>query len=554
MPKVSIIIPTHNRPRLIVRAIRSILNQTFQDFEIIVVDDGTKERAEGVVTSLNDHRIVYIKHELQKGAAAARNTGLAHAKAEYIGLLDDDDEALPRRLELQVQALDEHPEVGLVFTSLELIERGRTVEKLMEKTPKEGVSKAELLKKNFIFGTTLMLRRSCLEGDIFFDESFPKNQEWDLVLRLMDRTKFLAITEKLVRAHVLEDNEHLGGLLNMPNIIRAYKMIIEKHANQYATYPQSLAYMCFLTAVLERDYGDFHDAQKDFLRAWKLTPFSLLYARHYVATFLGKAIFSFLKELKLRGVMQAGKKTYLYLFKSRIEKDRAILHAKQVISNLYHSDNRTIMIANDYIREFKKKKLFRLNKSAIGAAGDFDVLMLYVLTRIQKPNIILETGVASGRSAYVMLDALEENKNGQLYSIDLPHYYAGEKPKVSISSDGNQALDGFIPAQRSPGWLVPDTLRNRWHLFLGDSRDLLPATLQKLGTIDIFFHDSDHSYESMSFEYTMAWPHISQQGFLLSDDVKWNAAFNDFIENIKPQFHVQEEGFGIIRKLEASIR
>ena len=574
MPKVSVIIPTHNRPSILKRAIDSILKQTFQDFEIIVVDDGTKERATNTIESFHDSRIIYIQHEFSRGAPAARNMGLVHAKGEYIALLDDDDEAFPRRLELQVRALDEHPDVGLVYTSLELVGKGRKIEKWMDQPLTPKALREEVLRHNFLFNTTLMLRRSCLEGTTFFDESFPKNQEWDLVIRLMDRTKFLAIPDMLVRAHILGDSEHLGGLSNMSNIIRANKMLVEKHAAQYAKYPRALAYLYFSTAILERDYGNFSDARRDFLKAWKLAPFSVLYARNYFGVLLGKSVLQFLKEFKrygltkltdtmrvfiqrlyragkrtplLGGIMSAGKSVYQALLGGLMEKYRVILNVKRVISTLYEGDTRVMIAAKHYVREFEKKGLFELPRSVIGPMGDFDVLLLYVLTRLRSPKIFLETGVASGRSSRVILEALTMNGEGELYSIDLPKYFDSKGP-APIIAGRHVEVEAFISSDKSPGWLVPDRLRGRWHLLLGDTKELLPKTLTSLGAVNAFLHDSDHSYENMMFEFEAAWPKILPGGFLVSDDVKWNDAFIDFANKNNIKDYSISSGFGVINK------
>jgi len=91
-PTVSVIIPTYNRAHTIGRAIKSVLNQTYQDFEIIVVDDGSTDNTEEVVKSFRDKRIRYIQHKKNKGAAAARNTGIKSAKGKYIAFQDSDDD------------------------------------------------------------------------------------------------------------------------------------------------------------------------------------------------------------------------------------------------------------------------------------------------------------------------------------------------------------------------------------------------------------------------------------------------------------------------------
>jgi predicted O-methyltransferase YrrM len=139
--------------------------------------------------------------------------------------------------------------------------------------------------------------------------------------------------------------------------------------------------------------------------------------------------------------------------------------------------------------------------------------LLYIWTRALKPETVLETGVANGASSYFILSAMRANGRGHLTSIDLP-----------VTADSQT----FLPAGRNPGWLVPDFLRDRWTLLLGDTRQLLPAAVKGLAPLDIFIHDSDHSYETMRFEYETAWPAIKDGGWLISDDVDFNTAFQEW--------------------------
>ena len=97
--------------------------------------------------------------------------------------------------------------------------------------------------------------------------------------------------------------------------------------------------------------------------------------------------------------------------------------------------------------------------------------------------------------------------------------------------------------------MVPTDLRNRWHLYLGDAKELLPRLLQTLGTIDIFIHDSLHSYEHMLFEFQTAWPHLRGGGVILSDDIDANCAFYDFAAEVKCQGVIfNDRHVGAIRK------
>ena len=96
---VSVIIPTYNRAHLVGRAIRSVLNQTYQDFEIIVVDDCSTDNTEEIVKGFNDHRIRYMRHDRNRGGSAARNTGIKASQGKYIAFLDSDDERLLKKAE-----------------------------------------------------------------------------------------------------------------------------------------------------------------------------------------------------------------------------------------------------------------------------------------------------------------------------------------------------------------------------------------------------------------------------------------------------------------------
>ena len=120
-PTVSIIIPTYNRAHLIDRSIQSVLNQTYQDFELIVVDDGSTDNTEDIIRQFQekDKRIKYIKHDKNKGGSAARNTGIKNSRGEYIAFQDSDDEWFPEKLEKQIEIIEcTDPKVGIVYSDM----------------------------------------------------------------------------------------------------------------------------------------------------------------------------------------------------------------------------------------------------------------------------------------------------------------------------------------------------------------------------------------------------------------------------------------------------
>lgn len=151
-----------------------------------------------------------------------------------------------------------------------------------------------------------------------------------------------------------------------------------------------------------------------------------------------------------------------------------------------------------------------------GAMGGELGLMLYMAVRILRPEVVVETGVANGISSSFILKALSDNCSGRLYSVDL-HYREGVA----------------VPPGRKLGWVIPEELRDRWSLLLGESAKVLPRLLNDLGYIDLFLHDSRHLYKTMMKEYSIAWPHLREEGLLLSDDVIENDAFIDFADRVK---------------------
>ena len=224
-----------------------------------------------------------------------------------------------------------------------------------------------------------------------------------------------------------------------------------------------------------------------------------------------------------------------------LKRDRAAAH--EALSVLYGAQSE----AHQHLETFLASPAFSRSFS-LGHSGDFDVMMLYALVRMQKPEVIIETGVASGRSSSVILAALRDNGKGRLYSIDLPQFYGGDTPERFTTTEGNQELRGFVPEGKQPGWLIPEALRDRWELILGDSNEELPKLLARTPIVDIFYHDGDHSYGTMHFEFESTWKQIPSGGLMLSDDIDWNDAWKDFVRDAAPEKNYAYRHFGIARK------
>lgn len=165
---------------------------------------------------------------------------------------------------------------------------------------------------------------------------------------------------------------------------------------------------------------------------------------------------------------------------------------------------------------------------------------LYLAVRLQRPTLMVETGVFDGISSSFILQAMEDNGAGSLISIDLP-----ASGSIAESTDGMR--ESVLPDACRPGWLIPEYLRHRHRLELGDSRKILPDILKGQPAIDIFMHDSLHSAEHMKFEYETAWSHLKTGALLLSDDAMWTPAFHTF-SRFHRRSYVLVDGFAAMRK------
>ena len=181
-PLVSVIIPTHNRADLVPRAIHSVLNQTFTDLECIVVDDGSVDDTQQVVQSIDDDRLIYLRHEVNQNASSARNTGIAHAKGPLIAFLDDDDEWLTTKLEKQVPFIQSLPEsVGLVYCWMDYYDQNDQLVKKYHPTRKGHIFQYALDGQPIGGCPTLLIRRSVIDKIGGFDESIRRGDDDDFI-------------------------------------------------------------------------------------------------------------------------------------------------------------------------------------------------------------------------------------------------------------------------------------------------------------------------------------------------------------------------------------
>lgn len=187
---VSVILPTYNRASELGKAMQSVLDQTYENLELIVVNDGSTDETEQVVRGFSDARVRLVQSEKNGGLAYARNMGIREARYDLLAFHDDDDLWKPEKLENQVrELLQSDHSTGFCYCEMSYIMLdGKTVHivprREISDVRKRGYLYPELLRRNFIGGPTLLVRKECLEEVGLFDETLAIFEDWDMVLRL----------------------------------------------------------------------------------------------------------------------------------------------------------------------------------------------------------------------------------------------------------------------------------------------------------------------------------------------------------------------------------
>lgn len=280
MPRVSVIIPTYNTARYLPEAIESVLKQTYQDFEIIVLDDGSNDNTKEIVMKYNDNiknKIRYIYQE-NKGVAVARNTAIKNARGEFIALLDADDKYYPNRLEEGIKVIGSNPGIGLVHADdMETFEDGKCIG-----TPKRNkrVLSGYIFKNLFthkanISSPTVLVRKECFDKVGLFDENLTR-------LGCEDREAWLRIAreyriEYINKVLAYYRHQRAGLSKNREKMMRGRYYVVDKFFSQ-GYVSKSLRRIAL--GRIHRESGDellkaskYEESRKEYLRSLVYWPF-----------------------------------------------------------------------------------------------------------------------------------------------------------------------------------------------------------------------------------------------------------------------------------------
>jgi glycosyltransferase involved in cell wall biosynthesis len=226
-PTVSVVIPTYNALRFLPQTIASVMGQTYQDFELLLIDDGSSDGTADWVEEFNQttdgHKIRFFQQQ-RGGVSAARNLGIQNAQGEFVAFLDADDLWVPTKLAQQVNYLNQHPRVGLVHGAIALMdESGKLTGRVLSSKPAAS-SLTQLLTRNAVACQTVLVRRSCFEQTGCFDSQADTVEDWDLWMRVARFYPIVALPEVL--AHYRQVESSLSR--SHERMVPTYHYVIEK--------------------------------------------------------------------------------------------------------------------------------------------------------------------------------------------------------------------------------------------------------------------------------------------------------------------------------------
>ena len=244
MPRVSVVIPVYGVEQFVEAAVRSVLDQSFEDFEIIIVNDRSPDRSLEICESIEDSRIKIVTHNENRGLAGARNTGIRHASGEYIGLLDSDDLWEPNKLQFHVDHLDANPSVGVSFSRSAFIDEEGTHLNTYQMPKLTDITAAHLMCRNPVGnGSAPVVRKEVFDDisysedihgvveDHFFDDSFRQSEDIECWIRIAATTQwqFEGLSEPLTLYRI--NSASLSA--NIPKQLASWERVMDK-LNTYA--------------------------------------------------------------------------------------------------------------------------------------------------------------------------------------------------------------------------------------------------------------------------------------------------------------------------------
>ncbi|MDD5454425.1 MAG: glycosyltransferase [Candidatus Ratteibacteria bacterium] len=268
-PLISVIIPAYNRAKFLEEAVKSVLAQTYKNWELIIVDDGSTDDTSEVVKKFLDERIIYL-HQDNKGASAARNKGILKAKGEYIAFLDSDDMWLPQKLQKQLEVFNKSRfKPGVVYTGIQYMDYKGNLKKQRKLPAYRGNIFKKLLRKNIAgIGSTMLVKKECFEKCGSFDENLPSRMDLDMILRISEHFTVDYVPEILALERI-----HEGRITaDIEKKIKGREMLFDKIRPYLKKHRILLAKYLYETGELYFENGNMEAGREYLVRSFKIFP------------------------------------------------------------------------------------------------------------------------------------------------------------------------------------------------------------------------------------------------------------------------------------------
>ncbi|MFC2157980.1 glycosyltransferase family 2 protein [Acidobacteriota bacterium] len=297
-PSVSVVIPTFNRAGVIERCIKSVQDQTYRDFEIVVVDDASKDNTAEVVEKIQDERIRYIKLEKNTGPSQSRNIGIEKSRGKYIAFLDDDDEWLPEKLEVQVRIFDEADEkIGAVYSAFWRIQKNKRLYIPSKKIKKKEGDLLDNVLKRYMIGTpAILVRKDVLDEVGYFDAELRALVDWDLWIRIARAYHFRFVDKPLTVSYYSK----VSVSANRMNVIAAYEVLLKKHADIIMKNRSVLAKIYLRMGNAYSHSGKASEGRSYFFLSLRNNPFKPSAWAGFLASIWGTRFYTMLVNIKKR--------------------------------------------------------------------------------------------------------------------------------------------------------------------------------------------------------------------------------------------------------------
>lgn len=292
-PTASVIIPTYNRAGTLARAIESVLRQTLDDLELLVVDDGSTDDTPLVLEGFSDGRLVYLRHPHNRGQSAARNTGIRASNGTFIAFLDSDDLWQPTALARQVDALKASPPTTgvAVCGRIKVDETSGTRREVMPQF--EGEIFEQTLALKWVPSTVTLLVKSELLRETMFDEMLPTLEELDLCIRLSQKTQFAAVRVPLVVIF-----EHRGPRVSTAGKeAMAWRRMLHSHSQHLTQRPKVRAQYHYRAFLGYYQAGDLRSARSELWRSLRVDPRGLRHWLRLVSLLFGNRLHALARKV-----------------------------------------------------------------------------------------------------------------------------------------------------------------------------------------------------------------------------------------------------------------